>query len=102
MAHFAQLENNMVTRVIVVDNNNILDSDGNESETVGQQFCQQFGEGTYLQTSYNGSFRKNFAGQGHTYDAVRDAFIPPEPLDALGFDEETCRWIVPIPNKETT
>jgi hypothetical protein len=95
MAHFAQLENNTVTRVIVVNNEDTLDSNGVESEAIGQEFCQQFGEGTYLQTSYNNSFRKNYAGVGFAYDPVRDAFIAPEPPDAIGFDEETCRWIRP-------
>jgi hypothetical protein len=100
MAHFAQLDNtNTVTRVIVVDNQDILDSNGVESETIGQEFCQQFGEGTYLQTSYNNTIRKNYAGIGFTYDPTRDAFIPPEPPDAVGFDEQTCRWIRPTPDR---
>jgi hypothetical protein len=93
MAHFAQLENNTVIRVIVISNDDILDANGNESEAVGQAFCQQFGEGTYLQTSYNGSIRKNYAGIGATYDPQRDAFISPRPENAVGFNEETCRWI---------
>lgn len=98
MAHFAQLENNTVIRVIVISNDDIKDSNGNESEAVGQAFCQQFGEGTYLQTSYNSSFRKNFAGIGATYDPQRDAFILPEPSNSIGFDEETCQWIVEYPS----
>jgi hypothetical protein len=97
MAHFAQLENNTVTRVIVINNSDILDSNGVESETIGQQFCQQFGEGTYLQTSYNNAFRKNFAGIGFTYDHERDAFISPKTHPDAVFDEETCRWIPPRP-----
>jgi hypothetical protein len=94
MAHFAQLENNTVIRVIVISNDDILDAQGNESEAVGQAFCQQFGEGTYLQTSYNGTFRKNYAGIGATYDPQRDAFIAPKPEGDVDFDEETCRWIL--------
>lgn len=93
MAHFAQLENNTVIRVIVIGNDDIKDEHGNESEAIGQAFCQQFGEGTYLQTSYNNTFRKNYAGIGFTYDPQRDAFIPPKPSDDVDFDEETCRWI---------
>ena len=93
MAHFAELNNNIVTRVIVVRNEDILDSNGQESEAVGQAFCQQFGEGNYLQTSYNGTFRKNYAGIGHTYDPQRDAFIAPQPAGDVDFDEQTCRWI---------
>jgi hypothetical protein len=93
MAHFAQLENNTVIRVIVIGNDDIMDANGNESEAIGQAFCQQFGEGTYVQTSYNGTFRKNYAGIGFTYDSQRDAFIPPKPPIDVDFNEETCRWI---------
>jgi hypothetical protein len=45
----------------------------------------------------HGNIRKNYAGIGYTYDVERDAFIAPEPLNATGFDEEICQWIVPIP-----
>lgn len=96
MAHFAELDNtNTVTRVIVVDNNDILDADGNESEELGKQFCLQFGAGSWVQTSYNGNFRKNYAGIGSTYDPVRDAFIPQQPFPDWVLDEETCRWRPP-------
>ena len=80
MAHFAELdENNIVTRVIVVDNKDILDPDGNESEAIGKEFCLQFGSGPWVQTSYNGNFRKSFAGIGGMYDPVEDKFtIPPQ------------------------
>lgn len=101
MAHFAELDNNnTVTRVIVVDNNNILDVNGNESEELGKQFCLQFGDGPWVQTSYNGNFRKNYAGIGYTYDQQRDAFIAPQPGPDYVFDEETCRWRKP--NEQTT
>ena len=96
MAHFAELNNtNTVTRVIVIDNNDILDADGNESEELGKQFCQQFGVGPWVQTSYNGNFRKNYAGIGSTYDPVRDAFIPEQLFPDWVLDEETCRWRPP-------
>lgn len=79
MAHFAELDNNnTVTRVIVVDNKDILDSNGQESEVIGKQFCLQFGAGPWVQTSYNGSFRKYFAGIGYAYDPVKDEFVRPE------------------------
>lgn len=93
MAHFAELDNNnIVTRVIVVANEDITDTNGNESEELGKQFCSQFGDGTWVQTSYNGNFRKNYAGIGDTYDAVRDAFISKQPHPDWVLDEETCRW----------
>lgn len=78
MAHFAQInENNLVTQVIVVDNNDILDGDGRESEQVGAQFCLQFGAGPWIQTSYSRKFRQNFAVVGATYDPVLDVFKLP-------------------------
>lgn len=52
--------------------------------------------GTWVQTSYNGNIRKNFAGIGYTYDSVRDAFIPPKPdchPDMTTFNEDVCKWI---------
>lgn len=79
MAHFAELDNNnTVTRVIVVDNKDILDSNGQESEVIGKQFCLQFGAGPWVQTSYNAKFRKHYAGPGYTYDPAKDEFVRPE------------------------
>ena len=100
MAHFAKLdENNIVTNIIVVSNDVIL-NDGKESEQLGADFCVSLFGGTWKQTSYNNSFRKNYAGVGYTYDEVLDAFISPRPDNAIGFDEETCRWIVPEENND--
>ena len=96
MAHFAQIDaDKVVLRVVVIHNDELL-VDGVESEGEGFRFCQTlFGGGDWVQTSYNGSFRKNFAGIGFTYDPVRDAFIPPQPLADWILDEETCRWVDP-------
>ena len=78
MAHFAQLdENNIVTQVIVVNNSELLDENGNESEAEGIAFCQSLFGGNWKQTSYNANFRKNYAGIGFTYDPVADEFNPP-------------------------
>jgi hypothetical protein len=97
MAHFAKLDNdNNVIQVIVVNNNDILDENGNESEEVGINFCTQLLGGIWKQTSYNATFRKNYAGIGFTYDNERDAFIPPQPYDTFILDEETCQWKAPI------
>jgi hypothetical protein len=93
MAHFAQLDdNNVVTQVIVVHNNELLD-DGIEQEAKGIAFCESLLGGRWIQTSYNGNIRKNFAGIGFTYDAQRNAFIAPQP-DGEGWtlDENTCVW----------
>ena len=90
MAHFAEIdENNIVTRVLVVHN---------DDEHRGADFlANNLGlGGTWIQTSYNGNIRKNYAGVGYSYDATRDAFIAPEPEGHIGFDEETCKWIMPV------
>ena len=98
MAHFAQLDNqNTVLQVIVVHNNELLDN-GVESEAKGIAFCQSLFPGTnWVQTSYNGNIRKNYAGIGFTYDSTRDAFIPPKPFPSWVLDEATCRWDAPVP-----
>ena len=98
MAHFAQLDdNNIVTQVIVVNNNELLDGSGQESEAKGIAFCQSLFGGNWKQTSYNANFRKNYAGIGFTYDAGRDAFISPQPFASWILDEETCGWVSPVP-----
>lgn len=91
MAHFAKLdEHNTVTEVVVVNNAEAPD------EATGIAFLLSlFGVGTWKQCSYNGTIRKNYPGADYTYDAERDAFIPPRPVDAVGFNEDTCRWIRP-------
>lgn len=99
MAHFAQLDDqNVVTQVIVVHNND-CQVDGVESEDAGIAFCKSlFGANTnWKQTSYNGTMRKNYAGIGFTYDAERDAFIPPQPYASWVLSEEICRWGAPTP-----
>jgi hypothetical protein len=99
MAHFAQLdENNVVTQVIVVHNND-CQIGGVESEDAGIVFCKTlFGVSTiWKQTSYNGNIRKNYAGIGFTYDAGRDAFIPPQPFASWTLNEDTCLWDAPTP-----
>jgi len=89
MSHWAELDsNNIVLRVLVGDNN---DPAGDE----GYLWLVNNLGGTWVQTSYNGNFRYNYAGIGYTYDEVRDAFIAPEPEGHLGLDEETCQWIMP-------
>lgn len=89
MAHFAELdENNIVTRVLVTDNN---DTAGDE----GYSWLMNTFGGRWVKTSYNGNIRKNYAGIGFYYDEERDAFIPPKPSENCVFDENTCRWICP-------
>ncbi len=88
MAHFAKLNSeNIVEQVVVVHNNDAPD------EATGIVFLNNlFGDATWVQTSYNGNIRKNYAGVGGTYDPQRDAFIPPKQESDTHFDETTCRW----------
>jgi len=96
MAHFVELDNdNNVLKVIVVDNNDILDENGNESEEIGINFCTRLLGGIWKQTSYNGNIRKNYAGIGYTYDEEKDAFIPPKPFSKWVLNEDTCNWEAP-------
>jgi hypothetical protein len=93
MAHFAKLdENNNVLAVYVV-NNDVITIDGNESEQAGIDFLTGLhGHTLWKQTSYNGTFRKNYAGVGYTYDTGRNAFIAPKPYSSWTLNETTCQW----------
>tara|TARA_B100001939_G_scaffold240994_1_gene208450 strand:- start:156 stop:527 length:372 start_codon:yes stop_codon:yes gene_type:complete len=97
MAHFAEINNdNIVTRVIVVHNNEIT-VDGQELEFKGIDFCEGlYGHRNWVQTSYNGSIRYNFAGIGYTWDPDNDAFYAPQPYASWSLDEN-FKWQAPIP-----
>lgn len=96
MAHFAEINaSNEVTRVVVVANNELLDGNGDEQESLGATFCNTLFGGTWKQTSYNGNIRKNYAGIGFKYDSTRDAFIPPKPYASWTLNETTCLWEPP-------
>lgn len=86
MAHWAEIdENNIVLRVTVGNN---------DEPDEGYQWLLDNLGGTWLQTSYTGKIRKNFAGIGFSYDPERDAFISPKPTEGEWvLDEETCRWV---------
>ena len=106
MAHFAKVQNGIVTQVIVAE----------------PEFFETFVDtspGEWIQTSYNTrggvhydpetnepstdqskAFRKNYAGIGYTYDKTRDAFIPPKPYESWTLNEETCLWDSPVPYPE--
>ena len=99
MAHFAELtENNIVLRVVVVDD---------EHENDGENWCHNLLGGNWKQTSYNTSgnrhsgekspFRKNYAGIGFQYDARLDGFIPSQSYPSWILDEEAGRWESPVP-----
>lgn len=78
MAHFAKIDANIVTDVIVVANDDCGNLPFPDSEPAGQAYLLSLGiDGVWLQTSYNGSFRGCYAGLGYTYDSDLDQFIPP-------------------------
>jgi len=90
MTHFAKVIDGVVTQVIVAEQD-VIDSG-------------MFGDG-WVQTSYNTSggqhpegrpLRKNYAGIGYSYDAQRDAFIPPKSFASWVLDENSCLWIAPV------
>jgi hypothetical protein len=99
MAHFAKLENNIVITIHSVVNEVIKDSNGVEQEAIGIEFLKTLHNepnAIWKQTSYNGNFRKNYAGIGYTYDETRDAFISPKPYNSWILNENTCLWEAPV------
>ena len=106
MAHFAEIIDGIVARVIVVSNADTA-SNGVEDGAIGAAFCHNLLGGEWVQTSYNTSggvhkgggrpLRKNYAGIGCTYDKVRNAFIAPKPYPSWALDEATCKWKSPVP-----
>lgn len=99
MAYFARLDNNIVQQVISISNNDAPDPAPSNSEPLGQAFIATNLKlsGIWKQTSYNGSFRKHYAGIGFTYDETLDAFIPPKPYQSWLLDTYTCNWYPPLP-----
>ena len=117
MAHFAKLDaNNVVEQVIVVDNDEIKDTNGNETEAIGVAFCQKLlgAETNWKQTSYTAiggtGFRGNYAGIGMTYMtnvqtlgvASTDIFINDQPHASWGIGKTTARWVSPLPRPGLT
>jgi hypothetical protein len=92
MSHFAKVENGIVTKVLVI-----------EEDVLNELYPNE----TWIQTSYNTyagkhalggtPLRMNYAGEGFIYDEVRDAFYSPKPYDSWILDEETCLWCPPVP-----
>ena len=83
MSHFAKIENNIVTQVIVADQEFI------DSGAVGDPV-------SWIQTSYNGRIRKTYAGIGYSYNQELDAFISPKPYDSWVLNTETATWEAPV------
>ena len=96
MAHFAKIEDGVVTQVVVVDNKDTSDASGVEKEYIGAAFLERLLGGTWKQTSYNGNMRKNYAGIGYTFNADIDAFVPPKPYASWTLNNDTAQWQPPV------
>ena len=95
MAHYAQIDsNNIVTQVIVIDNKDTADANGIEKEYIGAAYCERLFGGTWKQTSYNATIRKNYAGIGYAYNADIDAFVAPKPYASWTLDAN-AQWQAP-------
>ena len=107
MAHFTELDkDNMVINVIVVDNKDTANEQGDEAEQIGIDFLESlYGHNNWKQTSYNShggqhsrgksNIRKNFAGIGFVYNSAKEAFIPPRQFASWTLDDTTCLWRPP-------
>jgi hypothetical protein len=99
LAHFAKIdENNVVTQVIVVANEDTTDTNGVEVEEIGVAFCKKLlgAETNWKQTSYNNNFRVRYAGIGYSFSEELNAFIPPKPFASWVLVEETADWVSPL------
>ena len=107
MAHFAEIDAlQRVIRVLVTDDADTQDKEGNEVDSIGMKYLNDAFGGTWLRTSYNTRgnihrlggtpFRKNYAGITSTYDSTKDAFIAPQPFASWILNETTCVWEAPV------
>jgi hypothetical protein len=104
MAYFAKLgTGNIIEQVISINNAVITDNNGIEQEKLGVDFINKLynTRDVWKQTSYNRTFRKNYAGIGYQYDQQRDAFIPPKPFNSWVLNEDNCRWEAPVAKPTT-
>lgn len=99
MAHFAKIENGLVTQIIVV-NNDVVGTEFPASEPIGQTFIASLGlNGEWKQTSFNNNFRKQYANNGYTYDATADQFVADQPFSSWSLDANND-WQPPTPKPE--
>ena len=103
MAHFAKLdENNIIIDIVKIDNSVMLNDDGTESEEKGKVFLNNlFGEATWVQTSYNNNFRKQYAGIGYTYNLTNDVFIVPQGVYNSWTLDSNFNWQPPVPKPDS-
>ena len=101
MAHYAWLdENNIVVNVTVGVNETVIQKGIGGSTEAWESFYSNATGYNIKRTSYNGNYRKNYAGIGYTFDSERDAFIPPKPYPSWILNEDTCLWDSPVPRPE--
>jgi len=106
MAHFANIDKitKKVTRVLVINDSDCLDENGNESETVGANFCKSNFGGEWKQTSYNANIRGNYAGVGYSYltdvatlgVGTTDVFMPPKKYESWSLSTTVAEWVSPL------
>ena len=96
MAHFTKVEDGIVVQVLVIGNDDITDKNGDEQESLGIALCNKlYGDATWVQTSYNHNFRKQYAGKGYAYDSENDIFVRPKPYPSWALDENSD-WQAPV------
>ena len=102
MSHFAKVNNGIVEQVIVAEPEffeTFVDSSPGQwiktsyNTRGGKHYDPETGE---LSADQSKALRKNYAGVGFTYDAAKDAFIPPKPFNSWLLDEDTCLWNAPV------
>ena len=99
MAHFAKIENSVVTQIISV-HNDVVGTEFPASEPIGQAFIASLGfDGEWKQTSFNNNFRKQYANNGYTYDATADQFVANQPFASWLLDSNND-WQPPTPKPE--
>jgi hypothetical protein len=99
MAHFVQITDGVVTDGIVISND-VVGTEFPASEIVGQEFIRNHKySGTWLQTSYNNNFRKQYAGVGFTYDVDANEFVAPQPFPSWTLNSSND-WVPPVPKPE--
>lgn len=102
MAYFANIDDSGTVLTVISISNSVIGEPEKtfpETEHIGASFILNVLGlfGTWKQTSYNNSFRKNYAGVGYSYNAGLDAFVPPKPYPSWILDESTCLWNPPVP-----
>ena len=104
MAHYALLDGNNIVQQVIVGNDEGGDIDWEEYYgNLHGQTCKRTSYNTTGGVHKGGGtpFRKNYAGIGYTYDASRDAFIPPKPFTSWTLNEGSCVWESPVPPPPT-